>query len=151
MTIHYLLDHQQESGHFCLLRQGLFFRAYNESALLLHELFGYQIKCKESKSCGQILYYVGFPASVIDRVMELWQHQPNATFSRCLMNRKRPRLSQNWYCALSANWWCTILLRDVASMATGSDGTDCRQTKVCMERTTFQCPTVIWKWTGIVI
>ena len=60
MTIHYLLNHQQESRHFCLLRQGLFFRAYNESALLLHELFGYQIKCKESKSCGQILILCRF-------------------------------------------------------------------------------------------
>lgn len=70
MAIHYLLNHQQESEHFCLLWQGLFFKAYNGSALLLHELFGYQIKCKESKSCGQILYYVGFPASVIDRVMD---------------------------------------------------------------------------------
>lgn len=68
MTIHYLLNHQQESGHFCLLWQDLFFKAYNGSALLLCELFGYQIKCKESKSCGQVLYYVGFPASVIDRI-----------------------------------------------------------------------------------
>ncbi len=70
MAIHYLLNHQQESGHFYFLWQGLFFKAYNGSALLLCELFGYQIKCKESKSCGQTLYYVGFPASVIDRVMD---------------------------------------------------------------------------------
>lgn len=69
MTIKELLNHQQHTGHITLLRQGLFFRAYNESALLINELFGYQIKSKESKSCGQILYYVGFPASVIDKVL----------------------------------------------------------------------------------
>lgn len=68
MTIKELLEHQQQSGNICLIRQGLFFRAYNQGAALLNSLCGYQIRCKQSKSCGAVLYYVGFPASVVDKV-----------------------------------------------------------------------------------
>lgn len=68
MTIKELLAHQQQSHHICLIKQGLFFRAYNQGAVLLNQLLGYQIKYKQSKSCGAVLYYVGFPSSVADRV-----------------------------------------------------------------------------------
>lgn len=68
MTIKELIDYQQQSGHICLIRQGLFFRAYNHGAVLLNNLLGYQIRCKHSKSCNTMLYYVGFPSSVVGKV-----------------------------------------------------------------------------------
>lgn len=43
MTIKELLEHQQQSGHICLIKQGLFFRAYNQGVVLLSRLFGYQM------------------------------------------------------------------------------------------------------------
>lgn len=68
MTIKVLLEHQQQSGHVCLIRQGLFFMDYSHDVALLNSFCGYHIQCKQSKSCGVTLYYVGFPASVVDKV-----------------------------------------------------------------------------------
>lgn len=70
MTIKELLRHQHHTGHLCLIRQGLFFRGYNRAASMLHDLMGYQVKTKEVLSCGEKLFYVGFPASVAEKVVE---------------------------------------------------------------------------------
>lgn len=69
MTIKDVLDYQQRSGHIILIRQGLFFRGYNESACLLSNTFGYLIKSREIKSCGCKVHYVGFPSSSLDKVL----------------------------------------------------------------------------------
>lgn len=70
MTIKELLNHQCDTGHLCLIRQGLFFRGYNQAAAMLSELMGYQVKAKEVLSCGEKLFYVGFPASATEKVVE---------------------------------------------------------------------------------
>lgn len=67
MTIKELLNnHQCNTGHLCLIRQSLFFRGYNQSVAILCELMGYQVKAKKVLSCGEMVFYVGFPASVAE-------------------------------------------------------------------------------------
>lgn len=42
------------------------FRGYNQSVAILCELMGYQVKAKKVLSCGEMVFYVGFPASVAE-------------------------------------------------------------------------------------
>lgn len=70
MTIKEVIECQRSTGNMLFLRQGLFYRGYNQSAALLNALFGYRVKCKEIKSCGGKVFYVGFPASVAGKVVE---------------------------------------------------------------------------------
>ena len=70
MTIKELIHKQQNTGHLILLRQGLFFRAFNEGAALLHRVMGYKIKqlCLSGEEVG--VFYVGFPANISSTVIE---------------------------------------------------------------------------------
>ena len=57
MSIKEVLAHQQSSGNIILIRQGLFFRGYNESAYFLSKAMGYMIKSRDIKTCGCKVYY----------------------------------------------------------------------------------------------
>ena len=70
MTVKEAIALQDTTGSLYLLRQGLFYRGYNQSAAFLNEVFGWQVLSKEVKSCGKRVFYVGFPASSRDQVVE---------------------------------------------------------------------------------
>lgn len=71
MTVKEIIKLQRDSGNLFLHRQGLFFRGYNETAAFLHKALGYQLKVKEIKSCGGEVFYVGFPAVSIDKIVSI--------------------------------------------------------------------------------
>ena len=70
MTIKEIIELQDSTEHLYLLRQGLFYRGYNQAAAFLSDAFGYRLLSKEVKSCGKRLFYVGFPAIAKDKVIE---------------------------------------------------------------------------------
>ena len=82
MVIKEVLASQQSSGNFILMRQGLFFRCYNESASLLRQAMGYVVKRKYLKSCGCKVYYVGFPWLNLDKVLSVLQSQGGVVVRR---------------------------------------------------------------------
>lgn len=71
MTISQLIERQNREEIILLIRQGLFYRGYEQGAALLHDLFGWQVKSRALKSCdAETLCYVGFPAPSLGRVLE---------------------------------------------------------------------------------
>ena len=68
MSIKEILTHQQSWCDLILIRHGLFFRGYNESAYLLFKAMGYMIKSRDIKMCGFKVYYAWFPSSNLDKV-----------------------------------------------------------------------------------
>ena len=70
MTIKEAIELQDTTGNLYLIRQGLFYRGYNQSAVFLSEVFGCQVLTKEVKSCDRRVFYVGFPASFKNQIVE---------------------------------------------------------------------------------
>ena len=71
MTIKEIIELQDTTGHLYLLRQGLFYRGYNQTAAFLSNTLGYRLFSREVKSCGgKRLFYVGFPATAKEKVFE---------------------------------------------------------------------------------
>lgn len=58
-----------DSGHIIMIRQGLFFRAYNQGAFILHSVMGYAVKQGTLIGLSTPLFYVGFPAISADKVV----------------------------------------------------------------------------------
>ncbi|NDV56925.1 hypothetical protein [Bacteroides sp. 519] len=71
MTVKKIIELQDTTGKFYLLRQGLFYRGYNQAAAFLHESLGYLLMLKEVKSCGKRLFYAGFPSGALDKITEM--------------------------------------------------------------------------------
>ena len=82
MIIKEVLASQQSRGCFILMRQGLSFRGYNESASLLRHAIGYVVKSKYLKSCGCKVYYVDFPSLNLDVVLSVLQSQGGVVVRR---------------------------------------------------------------------
>lgn len=70
MTVKEIIELQDATGRLYLLRQGLFYRGYNQAAALLNTLFNYQVKEKNVISCGRNVFYAGFPALAEEKVVE---------------------------------------------------------------------------------
>ena len=68
MNIKKIIELQNKGDQLYLLRQGLFYRGYNQAAAYLHKIMGYQVMSKESKACGKRICYVGFPVNAFDKV-----------------------------------------------------------------------------------
>ena len=82
MSIKEVLAHHQSSGNLILIRQGLFFRGYNESSYLLSKAMGYMIKSRYIKRCGFKVYYAGFPSSNLDKVLSVLESHGGVVVSK---------------------------------------------------------------------
>lgn len=70
MTIDQIIDIEREnSGVIHLFRNGLFFRAFERSALGFLDIEAYQIIKKHSVKLDIDYIYVGFPSAIVDRVL----------------------------------------------------------------------------------
>lgn len=71
MTIDQIIDIEREnSGVIHLFRNGLFFRAFERSALGFLDIESYQIIKKHSVKLDLDYIYVGFPSAIMDRVLD---------------------------------------------------------------------------------
>lgn len=75
MSIKEVIELQDATKRLYLLRQGLFYRGYNQAAAFLAETFGYRLFRKEIKTCGKQVFYVGFPAISKSKICEAVRQQ----------------------------------------------------------------------------
>ncbi len=59
-----------------LYKEGIFWRAYNQSCMLFTQYFNtYKVVIKYVKYLKQNIYYCGFPATILDNVLETFKQQ----------------------------------------------------------------------------
>jgi hypothetical protein len=67
MTIKEKIACSSDVSKFTLFKEGLFFKIYNEDAMLFEKhVRNYKINCKFIKNVGSKVYSIGFPASEIE-------------------------------------------------------------------------------------
>ena len=70
MTIQEKLTLQSNDCKNCyLFKEGMFYKVYNEGAFMLGFL-GYKVVSKYIKDCNQMVYSIGFPLAVLDKLAE---------------------------------------------------------------------------------
>lgn len=68
MTIKEKIAYSNDLTIFTLFKKGLFFKIYNEDAMLfVKHVRNYKINCKYIKNVGSKVYSIGFPASEIEK------------------------------------------------------------------------------------
>ena len=72
MTVKEIIElEEHNTDKIYLLKEGIFYRAYNESAMRLSSSFKpYQIHSKYIKNVNQTIYYCGFPLIVLEKLKE---------------------------------------------------------------------------------
>lgn len=75
MTEQEIIERQQENENkeFYLIRQGIFYNAYEGGAYALHRLTGYQLRRKHGKTDGPVT--AGFNTKVIEAVLKKIEEQ----------------------------------------------------------------------------
>ena len=48
-----------------MVEEGLFFKAYEESACRLAQQYGFKVSCREVKTVGEMVASVGFPKHLL--------------------------------------------------------------------------------------
>ena len=59
----------QDKALVYLHKEGIFYKAYNEGAYML-DFLGYKVSAKFVKDCNQMVYSIGFPPAVLDKLAE---------------------------------------------------------------------------------
>jgi len=59
---------QSNTGAIHLLKEGMFYRAYNRSAMRLCMLQPFKVNAKYIKKVKQVIYYCGFPVSSLEKI-----------------------------------------------------------------------------------
>ena len=72
MTVKEIIElEEHNSDKIYLLKEGIFYRAYNRSAMRLNTSFNpYKVHSKYIKNVNQEIYYCGFPLAVLEKVKQ---------------------------------------------------------------------------------
>lgn len=111
-----ILIKQQAATGILLLREGLFWRGYEQSAFLLHRLFGFKPTRKFVKRVGQDVVSVGFPAQSLSKYFP--EVQPDGREILCEVQGEAMAFSEQDYMA----WKASLPLRESKPAGHNEDG-----------------------------